>query len=152
MGLINKKCCCEPQGVTNIDTFVDNCKFTANPGDTIYLVNNTNSSIILLVDTNPDSRCEPANQNTSSKNKNILSLHVLNLCTIESPTNGRFTSDKGNSYHALEMCEGVNNENNQKVGDKNEKNDDENEFKLVKLDGTNDIQAIILSDTFEENK
>ena len=34
---------------------------------------------------------------------------LLNLCTIKSPTNGRFTSDKGNSYHALEMCEGVKN-------------------------------------------
>ena len=33
---------------------------------------------------------------------------LLNLCTIKSPTNGRFTSDKGNSYHALKMCEGVN--------------------------------------------
>ena len=32
---------------------------------------------------------------------------LLNLCTIKSSTNGRFTSDKGNSYHALEMCEGV---------------------------------------------
>ena len=31
----------------------------------------------------------------------------LNLCTIKSPTNGRFTSDKGNSYHAHKMCEGV---------------------------------------------
>ena len=33
---------------------------------------------------------------------------LLNLCTIKSSTNGRFTSDKGNCYHALEMCEGVN--------------------------------------------
>ena len=40
--------------------------------------------------------------------KELLS-NALNLCTNKSPTNGRFTSDKGNSYHALEMCEGVNN-------------------------------------------
>jgi hypothetical protein len=38
--------------------------------------------------------------------------YLLHLCTIKSPINGRFTSDKGNSYHALEMCEGVKSNNN----------------------------------------
>ena len=47
----------------------------------------------------------------------------LNLCTIKSPTNGRFTSDKGNSYHALEMCEGVNKE----LANQNQKQN-ENQF------------------------
>ena len=41
------------------------------------------------------------------RKKEEIDDFFLNFCTIKSPTNGRFTCDKGNSYHAQEMCEGV---------------------------------------------
>ena len=34
--------------------------------------------------------------------------YFLNLCTFKTPTLSAFMSDKGNCYHALEKCEGVN--------------------------------------------
>jgi len=34
---------------------------------------------------------------------------LLNICTSKTPTKSADLSDKGNSYHALEKCEGVNN-------------------------------------------
>ena len=44
--------------LTNDETLVGNCKFIANEGDTIYLVNNTLSKILLSRDTIPPSICE----------------------------------------------------------------------------------------------
>jgi hypothetical protein len=35
-------------------------------------------------------------------------INVLRLCTIKYPTSLAFIGSKGNSYHAIEKCEGVN--------------------------------------------
>ena len=52
------------------------------------------------------------NLRISLNDHKIKSLH---LCTIKSPIYGRLTSDKGNSYHALEMCEGVKEKKNEGI-------------------------------------
>ena len=38
---------------------------------------------------------------------NFKMSNLLHLCTIKSPTSSAFIGSKGNSYHALEKCEGV---------------------------------------------
>jgi hypothetical protein len=40
-------------------------------------------------------------------NIRFICKYMLHLCTIKSPTSSAFISSKGNSYHALEKCEGV---------------------------------------------
>jgi hypothetical protein len=40
---------------------------------------------------------------------------LLHLCTSKTPTKSADLSDKGNSYHALEKCEGVNQDKNKNV-------------------------------------
>ena len=40
-----------------------------------------------------------------------IKSNFLNLCTFKTPTKWAGMSDKGNSYHALEMCEGVRGKN-----------------------------------------
>ena len=55
---------------------------------------------------------KPDNMSVSEftqQNFDFCNQTIFNLCTSKSPTqrDGRFTSDKDNSYHAVEMCEGV---------------------------------------------
>ena len=45
---------------------------------------------------------------TLKRKKKTLKRKILHLCTIKSPTSSAFIGSKGNSYHALEKCEGVN--------------------------------------------
>ena len=40
---------------------------------------------------------------------------LLHLCTSKTPTKSADLSDKGNSYHALEKCEGVNQKQNKNI-------------------------------------
>ena len=52
--------------------------------------------------------------NTKTTNTNGPK-HFLHLCTSKTPTKSADLSDKGNSYHALEKCEGVNQKQPQNV-------------------------------------
>ena len=49
---------------------------------------------------------KPSNQMSFLQTQDIET--VLHLCTSKTPTKSADLSDKGNSYHALEKCEGVN--------------------------------------------
>ena len=40
---------------------------------------------------------------------------IIHHCTFKTPTNGGVLSDNGNSYHALEKCEGVKTPNNKEL-------------------------------------
>ena len=48
---------------------------------------------------------KPSNQMSFLQTQDIET--VLHLCTSKTPTKSADLSDKGNSYHALEKCEGV---------------------------------------------
>jgi len=49
-----------------------------------------------------------ANDIRMAINKYDFNTQILHLSTIKSPTKSAFIGSKGNSYHALEKCEGVN--------------------------------------------
>jgi len=45
---------------------------------------------------------------TMEVNKKLFEQHILHLCTSNPPTLSTDLTNKGNSYHALEKCEGAN--------------------------------------------
>jgi len=118
---------------TNIQNLNGNCKFVANAGDTVYLVNNTLSEIVLLMDTSPTSTCEPT-INAS------LDIILLDNYPSISPVN-KIINNNLKSFKLVKL-DGYNNNNNTNT------NTNTNRKINFKNQNTNDDE----SDTFEENE